>query len=1053
MPNASAPTIKLFVLGDARIETYNATIEPSSEVVFAAALYLLLMRDAPVTRSTLQNLLWPTVERASAAHRLRQSLLKLRKLGLPIMPDGQYRLGVSANSVWVDCDELLNEGLVNSASDNPRSLVLLSGYEPRFSEPYLDWLDEKKRQLNGLLCRIMLPVIGQQRVEGRWNQVEFNALRLLAFAPYNEEATLALAEAHAMRGSKWEAQRILDRFMADVGSTSPELKLQASLMRRRIAESAPSAGQSVSGESPLVGRGPVMTMLGDILSRVRSGNGRACVVFGGAGIGKSRLMSEFGLFAALQGVVTQRVQCRSSDLRRPLSVFVDLVPLLQSMRGAIGCSPDTFAYLDKLTRHKLGESSGSSSEGDPQFVYARIERALFDLIEAVSDEKPLVILFEDVHWIDDLSQKVLMHLVEWSADHPVFFAFTSRTRPVWWPASADKAIAIPLPPLDIVSAADLIRSIVTQHTRDIDETSLEWCVRIAEGNPFFLEELAKQWLETGSANSLPASLTSVLEQRISRLSEDSLQLLQTCAVLENHATLERVESSLGLAPHALLKAMNDLAAAGMLTSHRSDSEGRGAYTLLPRHELLATASLARLAEQARVFLHRRVATILEAEVVNNASTAVLWDCAKNWQLAGDSPRAFALARSCGLHLMAVGLPVSAADAFEKAFNYCSTSVDTLALLTDQAKAYEQSSSWAAIPKIETAARSILSQIEPNRGHHDELELRSLRALWKTGQSENTLARVLQCLDCCDALPEHRINAGAIALMLQDVLGLQQDMPKVHRIIEALAADVTENTAGILEARIVYHTLCGSLNKAIETADMLIGLQRSKDDQGDLFRYLCNASVTYRTAGHFAHAKESLDEAAKLATSHRLPGCFARSKAMLGHLNLEQGDLCGAQQAYRDLVSRFEIHDDIYVNLDIASLGTRLAILDQDYVRAAGCYKRPISEIVRDPVGQRRTYALALHVAIQLLGRQRVSAKVLENLEAAHVLSRRCVAQAFSAYVLYAALIKADQISRAMRLLTDYHKTYRREPWLPKILFGQVMEGAGVSSTTHLDLLS
>src|SRR5665213_656229 len=137
------------------------------------------------------------------------------------------------------------------------------------------------------------------------------------------------------------------------------------------------------------------------------------------------------------------------------------------MRGAIGCSPDTFAYLEKLTRHRLGEASGSSAENDPQFVYARIERALFDLIEAVSDEKPMFVLFEDVHWVDDLSQKVLTHLVEWSVDHPVLFAFTSRTELTWWPSSLEKAITIGLPPLDNGSAADLIRSIVMQHARDI----------------------------------------------------------------------------------------------------------------------------------------------------------------------------------------------------------------------------------------------------------------------------------------------------------------------------------------------------------------------------------------------------------------------------------------------------------------------------------------------------------------------------------------------------------------------------------------------------------
>jgi two-component SAPR family response regulator len=84
MPDMSAGPIRLFVLGDARIETPVGEIEPTAELVFAAALYLILERKEPVSRRTLERILWPDADDSVASHRLRQTLLKLSKSGLKV---------------------------------------------------------------------------------------------------------------------------------------------------------------------------------------------------------------------------------------------------------------------------------------------------------------------------------------------------------------------------------------------------------------------------------------------------------------------------------------------------------------------------------------------------------------------------------------------------------------------------------------------------------------------------------------------------------------------------------------------------------------------------------------------------------------------------------------------------------------------------------------------------------------------------------------------------------------------------------------------------------
>src|ERR1700682_6220418 len=79
--------IVLRALGMAEIETGVTTLTPSQEIVFAAALYLVLERGKRVSRARLASLLWPRVPEKARAHRLRQTVLQLKKLGIMVKAD------------------------------------------------------------------------------------------------------------------------------------------------------------------------------------------------------------------------------------------------------------------------------------------------------------------------------------------------------------------------------------------------------------------------------------------------------------------------------------------------------------------------------------------------------------------------------------------------------------------------------------------------------------------------------------------------------------------------------------------------------------------------------------------------------------------------------------------------------------------------------------------------------------------------------------------------------------------------------------------------------
>lgn len=1040
MTDTSAGPIRLFVLGDARIETPMGVIEPTAELVFAAALYLILERREPVSRRKLEKILWPDVDEAVASHRLRQTLLKLRRLGFPVKGNAM-RLSLDDATVCVDYEQL-----ASSPQSPPRdhgSLAVFPDYEPDISREFSRWVETKRDTITGVITPAMLAIISQRRSRGDWAGVEYSASGLLRADPYNEEATLALAEAHAMRGSKLESVRILDRYLGAVGKASSDLRVPATALRKRIVDRAPPPSSSTA-TVPMLERGGMMQQLGTLLRSARDSRGSACVIRGDAGIGKTRLLTEFAAFAAIQGVASQRVQSRPSDAMRPLSLFIDLVPMLRALRGSIGCSAETMAYLDRLTKRRaFGDVSGTD-HGDPQFRYSRVERALFDLFDAIAEETTVLVQVEDIQFLDEASQSVLIHLVEWCSSRRVLFALTTREKPGWLFKQASGVMDIELRPLSDEGAATMIRSVLQSSGREMEEDYEEWCIRVADGNPFFLQELAQQWAETGTEHTAPASINAVLEERISRLEPDALQLLQVCAALENHSTFDRIEAVLKQDPHLLLRSFNALAHSGMLQGGPLH-EATQPYLLQPRHDLISAAALQRLTRPAQVFLHRRVAMVLQDEISIDDSSALLWDCAKHWQMAGDSSRALQLGRSCGFHLLELGLPVAAAEAFEKALSFCSHPSETLDILRAQAQSYGQSTSWSALLRVEGLARSLASQLGMDKdSYHDDLELLALRAEWKTDHDEVALNRLVLCLESEQATPDHRVKAGTMALMLQDVTCRHGDMPRTFSQIENLSRDQEVSKVGRLEAALVYHTLCGQLTEAITAAENLLAIKRGKEDQGEVFRHLQNASVAYRTTGRFEESVSCLLEAVEIAKAHRLPKSLARVLSLLAHLALERGRVEEATHWYNEITRLDLASDDVYVTLDTMSIRVRLAIALPDARLTAPQLIPLVRQNAFPRMGQPRTYSLALAAAVRLASNESLSSTELSDLEHAHLSSRRCIAQAFGAYVLYVALRRAGHLARADELLHDYHSAYRRETWHASQLFQQLRAQLGDS---------
>ena len=333
---------------------------------------------------------------------------------------------------------------------------------------------------------------------------------------------------------------------------------------------APASGRSAvygcavgTPEGRLVGRGEEVAALARLLGRNRR-SAHFVGVAGEPGIGKSRLLGELAAMAGRRRCLV--LAGRATEFERDVP-FAPLVEALDEHLRSVGGR-----RLESLGRERLGElgrafPSLASEDGGPaglEIERYRLHRAVCALLELLGGPAPLVLLLEDVHWVDQASLELLVHLLGHPPRAPVLVAMSFRRAQVQPVLAAQLAAAarertatlLELGPLSERETAELLRPGAAPDDR------VRWLFRESGGNPFFAQQLARAAppdMPTGSAPDpepgVPRAVVAAIEGEISRLTAHARVLLQGAAVAGD-------PFELGLASAAA--ALTDADTAGLL---------------------------------------------------------------------------------------------------------------------------------------------------------------------------------------------------------------------------------------------------------------------------------------------------------------------------------------------------------------------------------------------------------------------------------------------------------------------------------------------------------
>jgi len=395
--------------------------------------------------------------------------------------------------------------------------------------------------------------------------------------------------------------------------------------------------------TPMVGREAEMRVALELVDRLAAGRGAVLFIVGDPGIGKSRLAAELRQRSTTGGYAWMEGRCVSYGESLPYWPYRDLLrnwlevgPTEPELRLRVklrrkteeafpGRGAEIYPYLATVLGLNLEpEAAALLKPLSPESLQFRTFEVFIELLERIAANGPVVVSLDDLHWADPTSLALTERLLPLVEGAPIMLAISQRpeTEHASWLLKERAAREyrhlfreLTLQPLERQSESELLTSLAGN--RRLPPAVSDGLLRYAEGNPFYLEQLVRSLIDSGTLvpeNShwtlkagekleIPQTLEGVILARIDRLEPQWREVLTSASVLGRTFGLELMQSVAGLDMPIVRQSAHHLLRLDLLRE-----EGGGSKPVYRfKHALIQEAAYHTLVGPKRADLHRRAA--------------------------------------------------------------------------------------------------------------------------------------------------------------------------------------------------------------------------------------------------------------------------------------------------------------------------------------------------------------------------------------------------------------------------------------------------------------
>ncbi len=832
MPQAAASsTASLRLLGDPVLVGADGSIKSLERR--AAGLLALVALEPGVTRARAAALLWPESDNARQA--LRQQIARFRK-------------NYGAELVRGDDALFIADGVQVDALQSPGG-ALLGDLSFDDCEEFAEWLARERQQRRGGETAGIAQQLAAAEASGDLDAAARLAEQLLLADNDSETHYRTLMRLHYLRGDIARAQGVYERLVRQLKArfgAQPSAETEALARALRTALTAPQPAAPAARSVPvtmlrpprMVGRQRELERLGQAWR-----DGRAALLLGEPGLGKSRLLREF---AGTQRVLL--VQGRPGDAGVPYATLSRLLRAIFEC-ARIELPAPRRSELARLLP-ELAPDVPLPSDGQRLFLQGAVQAVLAQARAA--DVARDGVIIDDLHFADDASVEMLQALICGSAHaEPLAglrWALAQRPGEGRPAAAALRSTleeaqtldVLPLAPLTVDEMAELVDSL---GLAELDSAQLApQLVRHTGGNPLYALETLKQGLASGLLQHgrlpTPTHVGALIERRLKQLSERALALARVAAIAGVDFNIALIEEVMGVRAVELADAWAELEAAQVL---RDDAFA---------HDLVYDAVLRSVPEAIARHLHRAVAEFMHHRQGEPGRVAEHW-------LRGGEPA------QAGAAFTVAALRAEAAGRIE----------DKAALLLRAGEAYDaagmQEQRFAALVERVAALRDVdfgprgleEAQAVLALAVNDAQRLRAQQVyvgmLAERGQCEATIDVGRAALALAERIAD-RATAVRVACHMASAFG------RLGRAEEALAVlrplrDWIEHQDDPALTMMWFGDwasalgLAGRMREALAAYDAAIAAARQAQLRDSEARLVMNCAVTLRQSGQFDRA--------------------------------------------------------------------------------------------------------------------------------------------------------------------------------------------------------
>ena len=406
-----------------------------------------------------------------------------------------------------------------------------------------------------------------------------------------------------------------------------------------VDDAGHSRRSEIRSSKVMAGRANELAMLEERWTCTENGNGQLVLVTGEAGIGKSRLVQEFQKRVGARASAVVRYQCSpyhtgsafhpfitqlsyAAEISRDDSVEHQQEKIETYLRRALPDSETAAPHLAALALPTANAEAVSTMT--PQRQRSETIELLVRQIVNMTDQGPVLIVFEDAHWIDPSSRQVLDHLIDRLADQKLLCLITYRPGfDAHW-SNTDGATCISLENLEPVEVSAVIEGVTSG--KSLPDAVRAEVISKTDGIPLFVEELTKTVIEAGFLKesdgrylldgplpplAIPETLQDSLVARLDRLGSVK-EVAQIAACIGRAFSVELLADLCPLERSALDDALAKLVDAELVL--RSQSEHQTSYTF--KHALVQDAAYTSVLMSKRRRVHASIAAVLTERFPN-----------------------------------------------------------------------------------------------------------------------------------------------------------------------------------------------------------------------------------------------------------------------------------------------------------------------------------------------------------------------------------------------------------------------------------------------------